>query len=613
MSAIIGEPLASASENIVPASIAHDVKAAQCLDTLSTTAALGTSMLTIRRRAHFETSKRVIAAAVNERLAIGTLDTSAGHTLLLRAPNPEAITGDNDTWIKCGISADAYVEKDGSRLIGFLRAEDLLQPVLTGSTTSEAHEELDPTVLARIICRWRPDLVQSDGGEKLINELQNATNNQVKWLEIATTQPRLNLLSPLPDWEQSVVTGHPTHPLHKTCFSQAPLKPIVPDDIPELLSPELTFLSVPRSELKVTGAFEQLIEPLLKSVGVPTEPEQLDHVIVPCFTRQLPSIMPLYPQARRIKSVPDACRAQISMRSVSFKPHVAFPHHLKMSLYVQITSGLRNVKPSGAILGPTILKLLPNLLPPDLNLWWFPEPASVTGGQDDFLDASQITCLIRKLPEQLAENPDEVLIPGAGIMQKPWNEDQSYMEIVFGLDDLKKKQDWFRKYCVLLFSSILPPLVQYGLGFESHLQNVAIRVNVKTNEVTGFAIRDFEGTRIHYPTFLRSGYDLSELPPGSPNLADDLRSPWNKVHHSLIQDHVGPILHILGIESHGGWTIVREELERALNPSEDPEGKALYDFLAKETMPIPGFMGMRMIGRYIESHEVEMPNFVLRA
>jgi siderophore synthetase component len=153
---------------------------------------------------------------------------------------------------------------------------------------------------------------------------------------------------------------------------------------------------------------------------------------------------------------------------------------------------------------------------------------------------------------------------------------------------------------MLLFSAFMPPLVRYGLGFESHLQNVVVRVNVTTKEVTGFAIRDFEGTRIHYPTFLRSGYDLSELPPGSSNLADDVRSPWNKVHHSIIQDHVGPILHTLGLESHRGWSIVREELERELNPTGDPDGRALYEFMARETMPIPGFMGMRMIGRYIE-------------
>jgi hypothetical protein len=217
----------------------------------------------------------------------------------------------------------------------------------------------------------------------------------------------------------------------------------VPDDIPGLLSPEITFLSVPKTDLRITGPFVELLEPLLKSLEITEEPEQPDHIIVPCFTRQLPSVMPLFPQARLLKAVPNSCRAQISMRSISFLPEVHFPHHLKMSLMVQITSGLRNVKPWGAVLGPTLGKMLPNLLPP--NVWWFEESASITGAQDDFQAAGQISCVIRKLPEQLSAHPEETLIPGAGLIQKPFNEDQSYMEILFGLDDLKKKQDWFRK------------------------------------------------------------------------------------------------------------------------------------------------------------------------
>jgi len=147
----------------------------------------------------------------------------------------------------------------------------------------------------------------------------------------------------------------------------------------------------------------------------------------------------------------------------------------------------------------------------------------------------------------------------------------------------------------------MPPLVRYGIGFESHLQNVVVRVNAKTKKVSGFAVRDLEGTRIHYPTFRKnSGYEL-KLPAQSPHLANDCRVPWNKVHHSIIQDHVAPILHTLGIESHGGWTIVREELEKSLNPSGDPDAKGLWEYFTQEQMPIPRFLGMRLLGYYKEA------------
>lgn len=132
------------------------------------------------------------------------------------------------------------------------------------------------------------------------------------------------------------------------------------------------------------------------------------------------------------------------MRSLSFNPTFHYPHHIKLSLNVQITSGLRNVKPWGAVLGPVLGKLLPSLLPS--NLWIFEEPASITGAQQDFQEAGQISCVIRKLPKQLAENADEVLIPGAGLIQKkPLDADQTYMETLFSLVNLEQKQDWFRK------------------------------------------------------------------------------------------------------------------------------------------------------------------------
>lgn len=182
MSVILGEDLASARETTSPASITHDHGAVQYLEALSTTAALGTSTSSesMRRRAHWETTKRVLAQAVNEGLAMGTMERCASPSLLLRAPNPEAIAGYDGTWIKCGIRADAYIETDGLRVDGFVRAEDLLNPVLTGSTTGEASEELDPGVLCRIICSWQPELAQSGGGELLIKEVQNATDNQGK-------------------------------------------------------------------------------------------------------------------------------------------------------------------------------------------------------------------------------------------------------------------------------------------------------------------------------------------------------------------------------------------------------------------------------------------------
>lgn len=202
-------------------------------------------------------------------------------------------------------------------------------------------------------------------------------------------------------------------------------------------------MSLPQSEMKAFGPFSSLLKPLLESLGIPS-PESSDRVVVPCFTRQLPSILPLFPDARLLGSVRKCCRAQISMRTISFLPDVGSLLHLKLSLNCQITSGPRTITPWTAALSPALSTALKNLLPPDL--WIFEDAAAITGGQDDFDKARHLTCIIRKSPEKQAEELGETIIPVAGLFQKPYKDDRTYMEIMFGLDDSKQKQAWLRKY-----------------------------------------------------------------------------------------------------------------------------------------------------------------------
>ncbi|EHA20745.1 hypothetical protein ASPNIDRAFT_193539 [Aspergillus niger ATCC 1015] len=452
--------------------------------------------------------------------------------------------------------ADAYVETDGGRVVGFVRADDLLGPVLTQNLNGEISEELDPGVICGVICRWRSRQDESDAVEILVKEVRNSANNQEKWLEMASTLPILHLKSSLCDWEQSVVLGHPTHP--------------------------------------------SLLDPLLRSLGIPKPDDTVNEIVVPCFSRQLPCITPLFPNARILGTVQNRCRAQLSMRTVSMTPDVgSSPLHIKLSLNCQITSRLRTISPNAAALATAVGNILRDLLPPDL--WIFEEAASITGAQEDFQKACQLTCIIRKSPELRAADIGETLIPVAGLMQKPLNDYRTYMEIMFGLHSLKEKQTWFRKYLIKLFSLILPPLVRHGIRIEAHSQNVLVRVNITNKEIAGFAIRDFDGIRIHYPTFLRHPDNenaLNDIPPGARTLTDDLHRMWHAVHHSLLQAHVGHLLYMLGLESKGGWRVVREELERALNPSRDPDGRLLYDFWLKETMLSRCFLEMRLRDAY---------------
>ncbi|KAF9884297.1 hypothetical protein FE257_001927 [Aspergillus nanangensis] len=209
------------------------------------------------------------------------------------------------------------------------------------------------------------------------------------------------------------------------------------------------------------------------------------------------------------------------------------------------------------------------------DLWVYGEVASITGSQTDFDKARHLSCIIREDLQDRAELASQALIPAAGLYQKPFGDDRTYAEILFALNDLDRKKDY---YAACLFRALLPPLASHGIGLESHSQNIIIRVHLQTKEIMGFAVRDFGGIRLHHASLQRAGCDLKSVPPGGPTITDDLHSVWYKVHRSLIQVHLGHLLYMLGLEPHGGWSIVRDELQKVLKPcqSQNPEAQNLY-------------------------------------
>lgn len=124
----------------------------------------------------WETSRRVLACAVNDGLASATIEASTGPNLELCLFSPAGI---GETWIKCGFRISAYVERDGLRVNGFVRADDLLLPIIIRTATGELLEERDPGVICRIICRWQPEQqFPSHAVEKLVQEVRHSAHNQ---------------------------------------------------------------------------------------------------------------------------------------------------------------------------------------------------------------------------------------------------------------------------------------------------------------------------------------------------------------------------------------------------------------------------------------------------
>lgn len=302
---------------------------------------------------------------------------------------------------------------------------------------------------------------------------------------MAKNQYLPTLADPAIVWEQSILTGHPTHPMHRSCFAQEPLELISPKDVQSLRNPEIKFLAVPSSDLRITGAFQTRLRPLLQKLGITnTIP---DTVVVPCLKRQIPAIKSRFPKVELLASPPVTARAQAATRTVSLAPELESPYHLKLALACFITSALRTVSPWTACVGPEAGDVLSDVLPDDL--WVAREVASVTGSGADFDEAKHISCVLREDLEPRANALGEALIPAAALAETDLATGISSAERVFGLDTIEKRRTWLRGYVSTLLRLVIPPALESGVALEAHGQNMLVRVSRSTKEVTGFVVR----------------------------------------------------------------------------------------------------------------------------
>jgi siderophore synthetase component len=287
-----------------------------------------------------------------------------------------------------------------------------------------------------------------------------------KWLELHSSPEPLHLNSPSVEWERALIWGHPTHPVcslpslvsvsvlnrhqfHRLCYAREGLAPVEPKDLPEFLTPTLAFVSVLRAEISLAGPFEELLQPLLAQLEVPS-PESDDRVIVPCLRLQLPCVFHHFPSAIVVKTVSGCADTQASMRTLTVRPKLNFPYHIKLSIACQITSDVRAIRPCQTVGGQLVGKQLYKFFPSDL--WWFDEVASVSGSQTAQEDsqanedkARHIGCILREDLEARANANNEALIVAGSLAQQPANDPRTHAEIVFGLESVEQKHEWLRE------------------------------------------------------------------------------------------------------------------------------------------------------------------------
>ncbi|KAJ1665952.1 hypothetical protein IW140_002878 [Coemansia sp. RSA 1813] len=461
----------------------------------------------------------------------------------------------------------------------------------------------------------------------LRDELESSMTHQMHAFAYRKDRPAVTLQSSAIEWEQSIVEGHATHPMHRSRYAVPPLQPLLPSA--ELHHIELRFVAVSRDRADTAGDYNALLMPLFEaahsiqmdqeqsgSESVSSDAKRLldcvdldNEVVVPVHELHLPAVKTLFPFARELPFAAPA-EAQASLRTVSPQALEGSGLDIKLPLGVKTSSALRTVSPWSAHLGPRLTPLLPLILDRGAEderqnvLLVAGEPASAIVRDHEM--AKYLACIVRHNTQALCGTREERAIVAAALTERNAH-GTSVVQEQWELDTEDKAQAFLRTYVRLLFAAFLPPILAHGFAFEAHQQNTLVRVDVASGRVLGFVIRDFGGVMVHPETFRRStGHELPMLP-GNSTTARTMDEVYDVAYHTLIQCHINRLVRALGLHYSGsGWAIVREELARAA-----PADSELYAaWMESSTVRLKSFIAMKLGGLYRDYLYTNVPNLL---
>ncbi|KAJ7086118.1 IucC family-domain-containing protein [Mycena belliarum] len=426
-------------------------------------------------------------------------------------------------------------------------------------------------------------LVQDSLSEMISEELRSSLEWQLASFENPPACPSLDS-API-KWEQSLVAGHPTHPMHR-----ARMCPNAPSNY-DWYRPKIHFVRVPSDNLDTQGAFKTMMRGLVTKAAFSSgtqDPEEIPGTtFMPVHEMQLPTVLAKFKDVEVLEPTVDAL-AQSAIRTVVIPelPNMA----LKVAINMKISSALRTISHYTANFGPRFSnEIVPKLAMDHNILSVVQEPASaVFKGvepsvrkhftaifRDEFLPpAGQNVAVVASLLEMGHAN-----VP-VGV---------SAVEHAFRLDSEAKRVAFLDKYLRLACEALIPPTLHNGVVFEAHAQNCLLRFDVETGEPLGFVVRDLGGLRVHPPTMNASlGTDFGFLP-GHCVVTDTLEETYPKFYHTLIHNHLQRMIRVLGMHYNGvGWEMLRGHLRNVI-PADHGLWKAWM-----ETDTVAGKCLMRM-------------------
>ena len=451
--------------------------------------------------------------------------------------------------------------------------------------------------------------------------------------------------SPLAFFEQSVVDGHPAHHSSKSrrgiasgetpdvgpewgCRFDVPLVAVALSHVTRA-SADDTGTSSPRGLVEhlrtehpdtVTAAEEELrstgLDPAEHEL-IPAHPWQVRAVLLEKFAAHLRS-RTVVPLAAAIPA-----RPLMSSRTLAPAPSAVtrFPAHIKTSVDLRLTMAVRGVSRYAVENGPAMTRLLDAVLDREAHfggrLLLQPERAAagfLAQAESDSALQSSLGAILRDSPESgLAEG--EIALPVAAL----YSASPSTGELLVGevLDELvaarqltsrsEAAQVFADEHADLALPGLLTLLTRYGIALEAHPQNTVLVL--RDGAPVRLLVRDLGGARVLPERLRAQGFEV-DLRPGSPVIAADERELRDKLHYSLVTNHLGELLAALGQASGAAqrplWTPFARAAKTAFSALDKAEVDS--DALLGAPLPVKTFLRMRLAGAVTDSGYVPGPN-----
>jgi siderophore synthetase component len=452
---------------------------------------------------------------------------------------------------------------DGRAVCGPARAAEAFAHVDDLTVSLDGEPITDPASLLRGVIPAGPTR------DRLAAELDNSVEN----LTLARSAPppaeaiQLDDLAGRPDalayLEQSIIDGHPLHPLCRTRIG------LSRDDVrrfaPEFRAVvDLVLVDVPPDRWLSTGA------------GLP--PRLAMH---PWQARRLRDLdAGLRPSGQRIRA-----RPLMSLRTLALIDQPRW--HLKTAVDVQMTSAVRTVSPAAVRNGPLMSTLLRRLLRD--------EPIDIldeVAGGAVLLDGapSRSLAVIRRRAPALA--PDEIAVPFAALSAPSPASGRSFLSEAAGGDPAG--------FVGRLLTLAIPPLMRLlarGVALEAHGQNTL--VVLKNREPVRIIYRDMGGVRVSARRLAAAGLEAPPL--GGDLLTDDPDALAAKLAASLLATVVAELLATLrresGIDPAPLWRHAAAILRDA---PDTPTCRADAATMIGATLPLKATTAMRLSARPLD-------------